>query len=69
MVILAVSVVVFLNFAYKFGSGLYDCPPQAVSRTAVIMVDAIGAVFGLAVEVDAVVATERFKCKETFISF
>ena len=44
-------------------------PPQAVSRTAVIMVDAIGAVFGLAVEVDAVVATERFKCKETFISF
>jgi hypothetical protein len=69
LVIQAVSVVVFLVFAHKFGSGLYDCPPQSVSRTAVIMVDGMGAVFGIAVEVTAVVAAERVKCKKTFISF
>ena len=55
--------------------------PQAVSRTAVIMVDATEAVFGVVAEaaVEAVAevvaeaaagaATERVKCQEGFISF
>ena len=51
--------------------------PQAVSRTAVIMVDATEAVFGVVAEAVAEVvaevvagaATERVKCQEGFISF
>ena len=50
---------------------------QAVSQTAVIMVDATEAVFGVAVEVAVEVvaevaaeaATERVTCQEGFISF
>ena len=54
---------------------------QAVSQTAVIMVDATEAVFGVVAEVAveavaevvaeaaAAAATERVKCQEGFISF